>query len=157
MQGDKNELVTGRADIGCLMWHGRDFNFDGTAISISMKTKDFVLIPDRNVRFNYFWVMGSPQYGNTVTFRWYLNSRLTGSTSDSVTQSLSGEVKAIAAMNFSTQSRFMDRITPPILYSKGNSIAFEIEDATKEANCNIYSISMEFEPGDKVRNNLIGG
>ena len=154
--GDK-ELVTGRGDTGKIMYHNRGKNWDTLPMEIQLRTKDKIYAEGRNCRYNYFTIDASPQQDKTVTVRWFLNSRIKGATSDEVAQALDGEETAIAAMAFATQTRFIDRVTVPLAYGKGNSLAIEIYDNSLGLDMDLYSMLIDYSVGEVVRNNLTGG
>jgi len=126
-------------------------------MEIQLRTKDKIEVEGRNCRYNYFTIDASPQQDKTVTVRWFLNSRIKGATSGSVSQALDGEETAIAAMAFATQTRFIDRVTVPISNGKGNSLSIEIYDNSLGLDMDLYSMLIDYTVGEIVRNNLIGG
>jgi len=154
---DDNELVTGRGDVGKVMYHNRGKNWDNLAMEIQLRTKDAIYAEGKNCRYNYLTIDASPQQDKTVTVRWFLNSRISGAASSSISQALDGEETAIAAMAFATQTRFIDRITIPMTYGKGNSLSIEIYDNSLDIDIDLYSMLLDYTIGEIVRNNLIGG
>lgn len=156
-QGDQNELVTGRSDAGYLMYHYRGHNWDETAMEIRLRTKDKIYNEGYSTRFPYFIIDGNPVQDSSVTLNWYINSRITGATVGTKTVPLDGEEVAIAAMHFTTQTRFNNVVKPLVLGSLGNSLALEIYANTKGLGFDLYSFIISTEKGNVVRNNLVGG
>ena len=153
-QGDKNELVTGRSDIGCLMYHNRTDNFDGSAIETKVLTRDILLSPYRNARIKEYHILGAPEGDYNVQFKTYLNGRTDYPTNDPL--NLKGETVSLGLINISTQVRMNDRIIPDIDYSRGQSVAFEIYDNTANRAMEIYSITSVLRTKERLTSQIVG-
>ena len=153
-QGDKNELVSGRSDVGKLMYHNRGVDFDNNAIETQVRTGEVIASEDMVGRFNGFFIKGKPGSANkTVTFRYFLNGRF----SDRGEHNLStkGETRTIGTVILQMSNLFNDRIRPFVNYSRGNSISFELYDFQNGTDLELYSISFGFNPLYKLRNQYV--
>ena len=154
-QGDENLLMSGRSDIGKVMYHNRNHDFDGTAIETIVRSAELVASEDKQVRFKGFFLKGKPgSVQKTVEFRYFLDGRY--STSHLHGLDTSGELRSVGALKLSTQSLFNNRIIPMHAYSKGNSISFELYDNNKATDIEIYSIAVKTLDKGKTRNKLVG-
>ena len=151
--GDKEELVTGRSDIGKIMYHNRGFDFDGNSILTVARTAEVTASEDKVVRFTGFYVKGKPGSINTTSlFRYYVNGKF--SDRGEHVLNLDGEVRLVGEMSIQTQSLFNDRINPFTASNRGNSISFEIRDDNNATELEIYSIAFKAAERYKIRNQL---
>lgn len=154
-QGDRDELVTGRSDLGRLVYHNRGRNFDELAMEVIVRTKEIVASEDKVMRFNGFMIKGHPGLVNkTITFEYFLNERF--SIGGSADLSVEGERRSLASMSIPTQALFNDRIIPLHARSLGNSISFKLSDSTLNSDIEIYSIAFTAKERYKIRNQLVG-
>jgi len=153
-QGEQ-ELVTGRGDTGLVMYHYRGHDWDDNAMLYKMRTGD-TGFEQYNVRFLQYWIDGLIEQGKDMDFRTYLDTRLAGSVYSEQDLSLSGETKQIGAISFPQQVRFNRRICPLIAYSKGNTLAFEIQGQSGNMALEINKIIADFEVVDQKRGYLPG-
>jgi len=154
-QGDGNKLITGRSDIGCLMYHNRGFDFDGNAIETIMRTAEVVVSEDEEMIFPEFFVKAKPGSVNVnSTFRYFLNGRVSdrGETS----QSMDGETNTVGTIKLQKGDLFNDRIISLCNYRRGNSISFEWYDYANGTDLELYSIAFKGIPRGKIRNQLVG-
>ena len=154
-QGDDNLLVTGRADTGKLMYHERTNQFDGSNILTQIRTREIVASEDKVVRFKGFYVKGHPTgMAGTVTFNYYLNGRTSSPGTDGL--AMQGERRVLGSIKISTQELFNNRIIPLHASSLGNSISFELIDASADSILELYSIAFTAQKRGKLRNMLVG-
>ena len=153
--GDLNELLTGRSDIGKVMYHNRTDDFDGNPIECIVRTAEITASEEDVVRFKGFYIKAKPgNYTTQSLFRYYINGRLSVRADSDF--SLRGETRDLGTIHISTQALFNDRIVPLSGYSLGNSIAFEIYDFSNGTKLEIYSISFTAQKRYKIRNQLVG-
>lgn len=154
-QGDEDELVTGRADTGKLMYHNRTNNFDGSAIETKFRTGDIIASEDKIVRFKGFFVKGRPgPRDRKITFRYYVDARTGQAGEDNL--DMSGETKTIGSLTISLQELFNNRLIPYHGKSIGNSISFEVYDNNQNTFLEFYSIMFSAIERYKIRNKLVG-
>ena len=153
-QGDREELVTGRSDVGTLMYHNRTKNFDGVAIETIFRTAEIVASEDKVVRFKGFYVKAHPGVlGRTATFEYFLNERTRSPGSANL--NMDGERRSLAGIRIVQQNLFNDRIIPLHASSLGNSISFKISDSQLNTSMEFYSIAFTAQPRYRIRNQLV--
>jgi len=149
--GDDLELLTGRSDVGKIMYHNRTKDFDGVAIEMQVRTAEITASEDKVVRFDGFWVKGKPGSSiKTILFRYFMNGRYSDRGEDNL--SVAGETRTLGEMKISTQALFNDRIKPLSNYSIGNSISFELYQNELGTEIEIYSIAFKAKERYKIRN-----
>jgi hypothetical protein len=150
--GDKNELVTGRSDVGKLMYHDRGRDFDGEKVETKVRTGEVVASEDKRVEFKGFWISGKPgSHTLPVTFRYYLNGRFPNhSGAHGIIPA--GETRTLGTMTINQSDLFNDRIVPFVDKSRGNSISFEFEDNNLGTDVELYSIAFKVKSRGKLRN-----
>ena len=158
-EGDRDELVTGRSNIGKIMYHSKDpyyargLNFDGEAIECKVRSKEVVASEDMVVRFKGFFIKAKPgSQISTVTFNYYLDGR-TGQPGTQE-QGMAGELRDFGAMSFSRQVLLNDRIIPLNNKSRGTSISFEISDNNLNTSLELYSVALTAQKRYKIRGQL---
>ena len=153
-QGDDNELVTGRSELGKLMYHGRGFDFDEKAVNTIVRTGEVTADEEFVTRFKGFYIKAKPGSATLPsTFRYFLNGRFSDRGEDSL--SMKGETRDVGVDKIQKQALFNDRIIPLTGKSRGNSISFEIEDNQNGTEMEIYSISFKAQKRYKTRNQFI--
>ena len=155
-QGE-DTLVTGRSDVGCLMYHYRGHNWDTTPMEYQMRLADSVADEGMNVRVDDIWIDGDPQQTKECFLRLYLDARFEDSIYSDQEVSMDTETRQIAVMSFPITNMFKTWIKPLSAYSKGNSVAPEIYGKVDELNLVIRSIKIRYHIVDKVRSYLVGG
>jgi len=148
-----NEFVTGRSDLGYLMYHNRGFNWDDASIECILRTDDISPFPGSNCHFNSLFIRGERSNG-TVTIRTYLNTRHTGSASQDITDV--GEQQTLGAISLSTQYNFNNYIPFLTGYDIGESMAFEVYDNTAQKSIVLEDLIIDYTRRDRVLNDLIG-
>lgn len=152
-QGD-HELLTGRADLGALMYHNRGYDFDNRAIETILRTDDFIPSAGRNTQFDGLYPRGVPSNG-TITIRAYLNHRHSGRSSQAMADI--GEQDTLGGIVLSTQYRFGNYL--PLLTGQnvGESLALEFYDAEHGKNIQLEDVVLDVVKRDKIRSALIPG
>jgi len=148
---DNNELVTGRSDIGKIMYHNRTRNFDGVPIETWLRTGSIIGKPGQISRYSDITLQAHP--GSTITpinFRYYMDERhrLRGD----ATVDLSGETRQFGEAKISRQDIVNNRVIPHVAYSRGNGISFEYYDNSLNTFIELYGIQFEATPRYKIRN-----
>jgi len=150
-QGDKNELVTGRSDIGKIVYHNRGHDFDGNAIETKVRTAEIVGSDEHIMRFSGFYIKAKPSSATvSSTFRYYLNGREAERGEHSL--SMKGETRTIGNVYIQKGNIFNDRINPFVGYSRGTSISFEVQDYANGTDLELYSITFNAQKRRKIRN-----
>lgn len=139
------KLIT-RSDFGGIMYADRGYNFDGHAIVKRLRTRDIVIKKGANFRFSAFYPEIEPTGGRTIQFVYHLDGRLSliSGSRPFWDETLRGETKGVGAIIISNQTQFMGRVRPVINYSRGNSIAFELTDSTKDLRCDLIGIGVDY-------------
>uniref|UniRef100_A0A6M3KQC1 Uncharacterized protein n=1 Tax=viral metagenome TaxID=1070528 RepID=A0A6M3KQC1_9ZZZZ len=153
--GDKNELVTGRSDMGKLMYHDRGKDWDGTQIETKVRTGDIIASEDKRVEFKGFNISGKlGSHTLPITFRYYLDGRFpeTAGVHGLIPE---GETRTIGVVKLQQSSMFNDRIVPYVSYSRGMSIAFEFEDKNLGTDVELYSVAFTAQTRGKKRNQKV--
>ena len=152
--GDKNELVTGRSDLGCLMYHNRGKNFDGKTIEVKLRSRSIVFAEGYNARISHYNITAKPVGDYAIDFRTYLNGRLADFSSNQF--NMKGEIIGRGLINFSNQVRMNDRIIPFLDKNRGNSIIYELYDNTLNTDFEIYDITMFVRLKEKLISQTTG-
>ncbi|MEN6414375.1 MAG: hypothetical protein ABFC84_16680 [Veillonellales bacterium] len=153
-QGDSNELLTGRSDIGCLMYHNRGWDFDSTAIETIVRTAEVVVSEDMVHDFLDFFIKAKPgHYSLNAIFKYFLNGRYSIGASSNL--SVRGETRDVGSIHLSNSSLLNDRIVPLCNYRRGNSISFEIYENNGGTELEFYSIAFKSLPKYIIRNQYV--
>jgi len=143
-------LVTGRTDIGKLMYHNRTNDFDGDAIECIVRTGEVTFSEDSIGRINDFYIKAKPgAYGVNSLFRYYMNGRYSVRADEE--QSMRGETRDLGSIHISQQAIFNDNITAFVDYSRGNSVSCEIYDYNTGTTLELYSIAFKVQKRYKIR------
>lgn len=158
---DKKQLVTGRSDIGRLMYQYRGLNWDNqdtnSKMSFRVKTKFIGLEEARNFRLRKTWLNCGTIGGEPVPIRTYLDARnaLSDATNDEYAQQ--GEYKnPITAIKINSQDNITSRGIPRHGSSKGQNISFEINENRRSFDFEMTSFEMEIISKSKKRNHRVG-
>lgn len=151
-------LLLGRSDVNKVMYADRGFNFGGLGIAVRFITRSIFVKKGHNVRFLAFYPE-IEQTGNTnITIQYLLDTRNSNLDVDSVnwTQNLRGDTITLGEIKIPNQTNFTDRIRPKIKFSRGESIAFRIEDTTIGAKLNMVGMGIDFATKSKSKGATIG-
>lgn len=151
-------LQTGRSDINSIMNTERENSFDNVAIRTRLRTRNLTVRKGENVRFTEFVPEFEPTGDNNILFRYLLNSRLSqpGEDLSQTFPNLKGEVIKLGFIEIKNQKSFSNRFQPRINYARGESIAFEIEDATIYLDIKMLGIGIDFIRKAKVKGKKVG-
>lgn len=135
----------GRSDTQMLMWAEYGYNFDTQPINIRLRTRDITPSKGRNVRFTAFKPEIRPTGDRNIGFEYFLDGMLSNDgTGVGWNQNLRGKYKGLGLIQIGNQGQFIDRVRPKINYSKGTSVSFFIFDSTKDINCEIMGIGIDY-------------
>jgi len=153
-QGD-NTLVTGRSDIGKLMYHNRGQDWDGLPMETILKTQ--IISKDGiNLQFNRIILKGKPSTG-VITVRYSLNDRTDEADRGSNNLADLGEEATIESLSYKIQEKFLSPF--PLLTGKnyGDSITFSIYDNTVNKEIELEYLLIDMTQRATVKTSLIGG
>ena len=157
---DKNELITGRSDIGRLMHQYRGLNWDNQATSptmpIRIQTK-FIGGGIQNQRFKRAWVNSEVLGAEPIRIRYYLDTR--NAVSDSVNDEwvIQGETKSMTNnIRINSQLAVTSRVNLRHNAAKGQSISFEINQDRADVDFSFSSIDLEVVTKNIKRNQRVG-
>jgi len=150
---DNQELVTGRSDVGKIMYHNRGKNWEDQKIETIVRTAEVVASEEDVVRFSDFIIKGKPGSPTIpVLFRYYLNGMYSDRGEES--QNIEGVTRTLGTIKISMQSLFNDSIPALTEYSRGNSISFEFYQNELDTEMELYSIAFTARKRYKIRNQL---
>lgn len=136
--GDQNELMTLRADVGCIMFEGRTLNIDGGPQRYWFITGDYSDNYYNDCQFTEFFV-DAHTFGTLtkLPLGYYLDARITTRGLEQVT--LQGEVINLGLIEISEQTIMLERVVPLIDRSKGRMIRFACDETVSNTQRQIYS------------------
>ena len=146
---DKNELVTGRSDIGFMMKQYESLNWDNQASSPSMgyktQTKFVGLDEPRNMRVRRYWLSSGVLGKEPVPIKMYIDARNAASDATSDEFEVFGESKSpITLMKIASQSAITSRNIPRWNNAKCQNFSLEVtEDDKKDKELSFSSIQAE--------------
>jgi len=155
---ENDYLQSGRSDIGMIMNCDRGYNFDGTAITVKLRTRDIPIAKGVNVRLLAFYPEITPTGNRNIVINYLLDGRLSNSSGADAfwTQNLRGEVNTLGTISIGNQNQFTDRVRPKINYARGESIAFRIEDTTVDLRADFRGIGIDFIKKHERKGKLVG-
>ena len=145
---DKDELLTGRTDLGRLMKHNLGLNLDNGASSPSMlfklQTKFIGSSELRNTRFKRAYINFGVLGAEKLRMYYFLDCRNAREDAVSDQWVTRGETKALSpTLSISAQSAISSRINLQYGNSKGQNISFMIDHEGRDIDLEIASISVE--------------
>lgn len=156
---EANFLQIGRSDENYIMNTEIADSFGGTAIAKKLRTRNLTVTKGENVRFTAFYFELEPT-GSTenLVISYLLNSRLSNpdGSQNVTTPNLKGEVITLGSVDIKNQLHFTTRVRPKINYARGESVAFEMEDATLDLDVRISGLGMDFIKKAKVKKKTVG-
>jgi len=158
---DKNELKTGRSDGGRMMHQFRGRNFDNqetnATMSIRLKTKFNGLGQARNFRVRKVWLNCGVLGARPINVRTYVDARNALSDASSSSMETFGEYKSpISAIKIASQDAITSRNIPLHNKSKGQSVAFEINDQIPDLDFQMMSFECSIISKNEKRNHKVG-
>ncbi len=155
-QGDHNFLLSGRSDIGAVMYMNRGENYDGVAMEVNALTRDFPIgSGGRNGRITDLVMLGVPKGAGTLDVETYLDGRNSQGTSDGMSQE--GEVQSIGLINVSDQSRFHDRVRPAFGKRRGQTIAVGFTKRQLNFDTSLQAVQVNYRVKEHIRGQFVGG
>ena len=146
-----------RSDVNTVMLADITTGFDDTPIESLLKTRDIVVEKGRNVRFTNFYPHIQPIGDRYITFTYFLDGRLSNLTgTPNWQQHLMGESKVLGGIHINNQNQAMYAVSPKIWYAKGQSIAFDISDATPNLQCEFLGIGIEYVRKHMKKKRFVG-
>lgn len=151
-------LEMGQNDSGTIVREGRTNDFNGVAIATRLRTRDITPKKGHNVRFTAFYPEFMPTGDRNIIIRYLLDSRSSNPTGVGAEwiQNLRGEVKTLGELNIVNQGQFTDRVRPKINYARGESIGFEIIEATLGLKADFMGIGMDFIAKQRSKGKTVG-
>lgn len=141
-QGDRQELLTGRSDVGKIMYHNRGHDFDGNAIDCQLRSGDIILSENMVCTIDEFHIRGETSNSvKTVNFRYYMDGRTSQYGNHPL--SMKGEVRTMGSVLISKSILFNERIIPFDSENEGNSITLEFVDNQNGTDINLYSVAFK--------------
>jgi hypothetical protein len=155
---ENDYLQTGRSDTGSIMNADRGYNFDGVAIVSKIRTRDITPAKGELVRFLAFYPEIQPTGNRNISMTYLLDGRSSNPSGADAnwSQNLRGETITLGSISIGNQAQFTSRVRPKISYSKGESIAFYIEDSTLDLRADLMGIGIEFVSKGKSKGKTIG-
>lgn len=144
---DKNELVTGRSDIGRLMHQYRGLNWDNQETGANMRlltqTGFFGLGEPRNFRVRRVWGNWGVLGARPIPIRILIDGRT--ALSDSTTEELDtqGETKTVAGLSIQSQSAVTSRFIPRHNNAKCQSFSLMINETLSNVDTEFSSFDCE--------------
>ena len=151
-------IQMGQSNANKIVQEGITNDFDGTAISTRLRTRDITPKKGFNIRFLAFYPEFEPSGNRDIIFRYILDGRLSNPTGANAewSQNLRGEVKTLGMISITNQNQFTGRVRPKINYARGESIAFEVIDSTVGLDCNFLGIGIDYVAKHKSKGATIG-
>lgn len=148
----------GQSNASTIMRDRRSNDFNGVAIATRLGTRDLTLIKGFNVRFLAFYFQFMPTGIRELVVRYLLDGRSSNPTGSDAhwTQSLRGETKTVGMIEIQNQAQATGRVRPKINYARGESIAFEIIEATLGLKADFVGIGIDFIRKHKSKGIKIG-
>ena len=139
-------IQMGQSDSGTIVQEGIGNNFDGSAISTRIRTRDITPKKGFNVRFLTFFPQFMPTGNRNIIIRYLLDGRLSNPAGANANfeQSLRGEILSPIGLPIVNQGQFTGRVRPKINYARGESIAFEIVEETDGLKSDFESMRVEY-------------
>lgn len=155
---DQKELVTGRSDIGRLMFQYRGLNWDnqatGATMQVHLKTKYNGLGQPRNFRIRKVWLNSGVQSAQDIPIRTYMDARTLRTDSTYENMATFGEANAILGM--SSQDAVTSRQIPRHNNAKGQNCSFEIFVNRPDLDFEMASFEAEIIGKNQKRNVRLG-
>jgi len=151
----------GRSDIGAFMWANRTDSFDGVAIVKKLRSRDIPIIAiGINGRVTAIYPQFEPDMGLDLSIGYLIDGRQTGASTQPegtiLGANLKGETIRLGFINIVNQSQFSTRFRPKINFSRGETIAFQIEDSTLNTRLSLVSIGFDVARKGKKRGQGVG-
>ncbi len=158
---DKGELITGKADIGYLMYQWRGLNWDnqavGATMSIKTQTKFYGTGAARNVRVRRVWLNSGVLGARDIPIKTYMDARIASSDATSEDMATTGEYKSpTTLMRIASQSAITSRQIPRHANSKGQNFSFEINEDVADRDFEMTEFECELIGKNLKRSQKVG-
>lgn len=153
--GDDNRLLTGRSDSGLIMVNNASLNFDDAAIHMKIILASYAPEDPFDCQFETIFVEGKSQTSQTVSFNYYLDSRITTRGEEQVP--LQGEIFNVGLIEIAEQTIMINRFIPLIDRSKARMIRFEIESNVVNTVFEFYQIYCFYNKQNEYFSKTMGG
>lgn len=143
---DKQELLTGRTDLGRLMRMNTGLNVDNNAnnptMPIKLQTAFVGSAQPENIRYKRAYINFGVLGAEPIKIYYLLDSRIGLSDAGSDSWIIRGEKKTVAGINIASQSAVTSRINLKYGKAKGKEISFLIDHSGKDLDLEIQSIDV---------------
>jgi len=141
--GDQNELLTGRSDIGAMMFNDVGLNWDGAAIHYKFVSASYVVPESPTIaQFRELFVEGKPTGNFGIPVSYYIDARITTSSDESV--NMQGEGISLGLIIIADQLVFTNRALFKIDYSRGRMIRLQVEENVLNRDLEFYSMYLSY-------------
>lgn len=149
-------LQMGQSNANTIVQEGTANDFNGTAIATRLRTKDYTPKKGHNVRFTAFYPEFEPTGNRDLTIIYLLDGRLSNPQT-AFTSHLQGETTTLGTVNINNQAQFTGRVRPSINYAHGQSIAFEVIEATLGLKSSLVGIGIDFIVKERKKSDSLIG
>ena len=151
-------IQMGLSSANTIVQDDRGSDFNGSAISTRLRTRDLVVKKGFNVRFLAFYPQFQPTGDRNITIRYLLDGRLSNPDGAYANwdENLQGEVHTLGTINITNQAQFTGRVRPKINYARGESIAFEIIEETLGLKADFVGMGIDFITKTKSKGATVG-
>src|SRR3990167_4520678 len=159
---DKNELVTGRSDVGRLMHQNRGINFDNQDTALAMHFKiqtKFVGLGEepRNFRVKKVWIEFGALGTLPMPVKYYLDTRHAASDVRSDSFTTKGEQKSVTSfIKVNAQSAFTSRQVLKWGGAKGQNISLAIDEQIRDVDLEFSTMRAEVITKNLKRSEKVG-
>lgn len=156
-KGDDNRIITGRSDIGKLMWNSPTYlNFDEQLIHYKFVSASYIAEDNvTDVQFERFWMDMLPYGNSNVPLGYVLEARLGNYGAESMSDE--GEVTVLGLISIANQDIFLNSCIPLIDRSKGRMIRFEIEETQLDKKLEFYGIYAHYNADSQKQSKYLVG
>ena len=135
----------------------REALFNGDTIATRLRTRDITPKSGQNGRFLAFYPKFSPTGNRDIIIRYLLDGRLSNPTDTAhFTHNLRGETTTLGFIEITNQGQFTGRYRPKIKCSRGESVAFEIIEATASLKADFLGMGIDFLAKFKSKGSKVG-
>ena len=136
--GDQNELITLRSDIGVVMKNDVGFNFDDQAIRARLVTADYEVDELRDGVFEYVYIDAVPSGNYSLPIKYLLDARIGLEGVENI--NMRGDVVNLGLITIQNQLIFVTKAFPKIGKNRGRMIRFEIDDQTLGRDIQLFNL-----------------
>ncbi len=157
---DQQQLITGRSDVGRLMFQYRGLNYDNQATSptmpLNLLTKFVGLKQPRNMRIKKAWLNAVVLGAYPIQINYYMDTRLARSSSQGQYFKIQGETKGLTKqLRINNQRSVTSRAVLSHDGANGQNIAFEINQSISNTDFGFSSIDCQVVTHQLKRNEKV--